>query len=366
MWLPPGTWLHDRTVTKKGDVVDNDFRLCAPLEVVGKTDTRDLEHGRLVKFTTSRGADRYHILPMRLFAGRGEEALGELLSLGLETVRRHHVDILQYIQESRPTEHWTAALRTGWERDDAFVLPHGVIKLTGHGERIWYGGRDSENPYKQAGTLADWRSGVAALAEGNPNLIGTICAGLAGPLLLKFAVHGALINLYGPSSQGKTTCLSAGASVWGDGTVGAKNSFMRSWQTTAVGFEAVAALHSDTLAVVDELHLCDPKVLDNAIYAFANGAGKNRGNVNAGLRPTKTWRVMGLSSGEMSSTAWLRAGGFQIRPGQSVRMLDIPVVGKFGAFDDLHGYADGKDFAASLARNIGKHYGHAGRPSSAR
>ena len=30
----------------------------------------------------------------------------------------------------------------------------------------------------------------------------------------------------------------------------------------------------DTLAVLDELHLCDPKVLDPVIYAFANSHGK--------------------------------------------------------------------------------------------
>ena len=116
-------------------------------------------------------------------------------------------------------------------------------------------------------------------------------------MLYKFGVPGALVHLFGPSSTGKTTTLAAGASVWGGGTVDGKNVYIRSWQSTAVGVEAIAALHSDTLAILDELHLVDPRILDPAIYAFGCGHGKNRGNVHAGLRPTKRWRVMGLSSG---------------------------------------------------------------------
>ena len=82
--------------------MERDHRLCAPLEVLGKSSTRDLEHGRLVEFVSSNHTTKRHIVPMRLLAGRGDEALGELMSLGLETVRRHHRDILEYIQESRP------------------------------------------------------------------------------------------------------------------------------------------------------------------------------------------------------------------------------------------------------------------------
>ena len=153
----------------------------------------------------------------------------------------------------------------------------------------------------------------------------------------KFGINGALPHLVGQSSIGKTTVLSAAASAWGGGEADGRNRFIRSWQTTAVGIEAIASLHSDTLVVLDELHLCDPRVLDPVIYAFANGIGKSRGNVHACLRPTKTWRVFGLSSGEVSSATWLHTGGFAARSGQAVRMLDIPVQGKFGAFDDLHG-----------------------------
>ena len=49
-----------------------------------------------------------------------------------------------------------------------------------------------------------------------------------------------------------------------------------------------------------------------------------------------------------------------MRSGQAVRMLDIPVQGKFGAFDDLHGAKSASDFAHALYRSTVTHYGHAG------
>jgi putative DNA primase/helicase len=360
IWNPAGTWFHGRTVTSKGETVDTDQRICAPLEVLAKTSARGLEYGRLVEFITSDGVAKRHIIPMRLFAGRGEEALGELLSLGLETCRRHQGHVLSYIQEARPEVRYTTALCTGWQNDDVFVLPDEILSPARYPEKTWYGGRDSEAPYKRGGTLSDWQAKVAALAPGNPNLVVAICASLAGPLLYKFGINGALLHLFGPSSIGKTTVLSMGASAWGGGEADGKNLFVRSWQATTVGIEAAASLHSDTLAVLDELHLCDPRVLDPAIYAFANGHGKSRGNVHAGLRPTNHWRVLGLSSGEMASSTWLRTAGFAVRAGQAVRMLDIPVQGKFGAFDNLQDWKSPADFAHALFRSTVTHYGHAG------
>ena len=142
--------------------------------------------------------------------------------------------------------------------------------------------------------------------------------------------------------------------VWG----GPK--FRRTWETTAVGLQAVATLHTDTLLVLDEIHMVDPKVLDGAIYALINGAGKSRGNVHAAARPTARWRVLVLSSGEVSSETQLSQSGLTIRAGQTIRMLDIPVEGKHGAFDSLHGFTGGAEFADALREGAAQHCGHAG------
>ena len=69
---------------------------------------------------------------------------------------------------------------------------------------------------------------------------------------------------------------------------------------------------------------------------------------------------MGLSSGEMSSSAWLRSAGYHVRAGQLVRMIDVPVQGNHGAFDNLHTCASGRQFSERIASNVARHYGHAG------
>ena len=107
-----------------------------------------------------------------------------------------------------------------------------------------------------------------------------------------------------------------------------KTKFIRTWQATAVGLEAAAALHSDTLMVVDEIHHVEPKVLDAAAYSLTNGYGKSRGNIYACIRPTARWRVLVLSSGEMSCETRLYSGGLIVRGGQTVRHAGCPSRGE--------------------------------------
>ena len=192
------------------------------------------------------------------------------------------------------------------------------------------------------------------MRQGNPNLIVALCGAFAGPLFHLFNVPGGGLHWFGHTTKGKTSVLEGAQSVWG----GPK--FRRTWETTAVGLQAVATLHTDTLLVLDEIHMVDPKVLDGAIYALINGAGKSRGNVHAAARPTARWRVLVLSSGEVSSETQLSQSGLTIRAGQTIRMLDIPVEGKHGAFDSLHGFTGGAEFADALREGAAQHCGHAG------
>ena len=76
----------------------------------------------------------------------------------------------------------------------------------------------------------------------------------AGPLLGLIGREGGGFNFYGQSSRGKTTLAEASASVWGKG---GRPGFVRSWRSTANALEATAALHTDTLLVLDELSVVD-------------------------------------------------------------------------------------------------------------
>ena len=245
--MPPGTWFHDRHITKQGEVVETDHRLCDPLEVLGKTSVRGRHRAR-----STRRVHKQHwnsetpCVAYEILCGRGDEALGVLLSLGLETERDNQAEILRYIQQEKTEVFYKMALTTGWFDQHTFVMPDAPIGAEGYSGNVVYQGVDAENPYSAAGTLEQWQAKVAALAVGNPNVILTICAGLAGPLLYLLNLNGAILHLYGVSSTGKTSTLETGASCWGGGEADDKNRFLRNWMAAKVGLEAAAALHSDT------------------------------------------------------------------------------------------------------------------------
>jgi putative DNA primase/helicase len=350
--LQAGVYRHSYTITVDNKIKLKDERICAPLEVQAITSTReDSEYGRLVEFTSQNGRVKRYSISARHFANRGDEALGELLALGLEIVRKHRARVLDYIASVQPEKRYAAALSTGWYNGGhAFVLPNEVIGAEG----VWYQGKDEQNPYTKAGKFEDWQACVAAFACGNPNLMVALCGSLAGPLFKLLGVSGGGMHWFGPTTIGKTTVLEVSQSTWGG------PHFRRTWEATLVGLQAMATLHTDTLMVLDEIHAVDPKVLDSTIYALINGHGKSRGTIHASSRPAARWRVLVLSSGELSSETQLATGGFTVRAGQTIRILDIPVEGNFGAFDSLHGARSGAEFADTLKGNAAQHYGHAG------
>ena len=351
----PGTYYHTRLPKRRrtSPLAPVDRWICAPLDILAITSTReDNEYGWLVEFTSRNERKKRCAIPARWFASRGDEALGELLALGLDIAhgKQPHSLVVDYIANSRPEKRFAAALSTGWHDEKTFVLPDQVIGKTA----VWYQGKDEQNPYTKAGKFSRWKAQVATWARGNPNLIVALCGALAGPLFDPFNVPGGGLNLFGHTTQGKTSCLDGGRSVWGG------EKFSRTWNSTAIGLEAMAQLHTDTAMILDEIHMVDPKVLDSIIYALMNGFGRSRANVYGSSRPAASWRVLVLSSGEVSSETQLATGGINVRSGQSVRMLDIPVEGKHGAFDDLHGFKGGAEFADALRESARQHYGHAG------
>ena len=68
----------------------------------------------------------------------------------------------------------------------------------------------------------------------------------------------------------------------------------------------------------------------------------------------------GIASGERSlETHVSTTPRTEHKAGQATRLVDVPVQGKYGLFDDLHGHANGKLFSEALLQGCQKHYGHA-------
>jgi putative DNA primase/helicase len=211
------------------------------------------------------------------------------------------------------------------------------------------------NTFAISGTLDDWQRHIAAKAIGNPNLILAISAAFAGPLIGKCQTENSGIHFVGDSSIGKTTIALAAWSVWGP------PKYCRSWRVTANGLEGLAALSNDCLLVLDDISQCDPYALDEIIYMLANGVGKQRANQRGMARPVSRWRCFALSTGERSIETVLTQANKQLKAGQGVRMLDVPVAGKYGAFDELHNFTSGAEFADALKAATAKYHGVAGR-----
>ena len=215
------------------------------------------------------------------------------------------------------------------------------------------------SPFDRRGTLADWQSGVGSLVAGHSRSVFAVSTALAGPLLGLLGMEGGGFNLYGQSSRGKTTIAQAAASVWGKGD---SPGFVRPWRSTANALEAAAALHADTILILDELGAVDAKEAAMAIYSLTSGTGKSRSGRDGSLRQSLRWRAMVLSTGELRLTDKLEENRQRARAGQQVRLVDIPADTSegFGAFDNAGIHNDPKLLADQIKAAAQTSYGTAG------
>lgn len=348
--IKPGVYLHATKAEKSDDAPTLiDKWISTPLRVLATTSNgEDAEYGRLLEILSPAGRWKPWAMPMAMLAGDGSEALGVLMSEGLIPYFNDKRAVLRYVAEQVPTVRMRAASVTGWN-GGAFVLPHTVIGA----DDIWFQASGRTAPYASGGTFDEWR-GLAALAPGNSLLMLAFSAALAGPLLGPLNIDGGGTHIYGDSSSGKTTALNAAVSVWGG------PAFKRTWRATANGLEGTGSLHSDTLLALDELGEIDPKSLYEAAYALINGTGKTRANRHGEARQASRWRVFLVSTGELTIAARISAGGIEAKAGQELRILDVPVSGKHGLFDHLHGRASGAALSDEIRNLAARHYGHAG------
>ena len=122
------------------------------------------------------------------------------------------------------------------------------------------------------------------------------------------------------------------------------------WKGTSLGFDNEAASNNDGLLFLDEISEADPKTAKEVAYSVFNGQSKLQGAAKGGNRGRLSWTVAAISTGEYDLENYLRAAGFELNAGQAVRLPSIPAdAGKgYGAFDELHGFSDGKSLAVHL------------------
>lgn len=350
----PGLYWHG--CDRQGEPLAPEW-ISDPLHVLACTrDQRGEAWGRLLAFEDREGRRHEWAMPMELLRSDGAELRGELLRLGLifATGPRARQRLADYIAQERPADFARCVERTGWH-GDAFVLPH---RTFGEGaERVLFQAETTAgHAFSERGTLAEWRTHVAAHCIGNSRLLLAASCGFAALLLGRIGEESGGIHLRGASSTGKTTALHVAASLFGP-----PGQYVQRWRATANGLEAIAVQHSDCLLILDELAQVDPKDAGEAAYLLANGQGKARAGRSGGARARASWRLLFLSAGEISLSEHMRAAGKRAHAGQEIRLADLDAdAGRgFGIFENLHGRADGAALSRELTEAAGRYHGTA-------
>lgn len=349
--LKPGVWHFG----VKEDELTQAW-VCSPVHVLAVThDGQYNNFGRLLKFKTTLGTWREWAMPMEMLRAGGDDLRGELLSMGVEidpTSKARNL-LAAYLQDRPPVRRVRCALQTGWN-EACYVLPDEVFGVDAANVAFQSGERGHDE-FTQKGSIDGWRKGIASYAKGNPMLALALAAAFVGPLLAKVNAEGGGVHFTGDSSSGKTTLIEATCSVWGG------PNYRRSWRSTANGMEGAATLFNDGLLALDEISECDPRDIGSIVYALGNGRGKQRASRSGAARGVARWRCFIISSGERSVATAMLEGGAKAKAGQGVRILDIPVVRQFGAWDDLHGFPSGAALSDHIKTQATKHHGLAGR-----
>ncbi|CDK97228.1 protein of unknown function [Magnetospirillum gryphiswaldense MSR-1 v2] len=214
--------------------------------------------------------------------------------------------------------------------------------------------------YEQAGTLEEWKAHIAGM-KGNTGLVLACVASLGAPFLNAAGIDNFGLNLYGPSSTGKTLALQGFASVWGCGSdpqYGAgRAGLIERWNSTANGMEAMMAAYNGMGMAIDELGSNVEAAI--SIYNCVGGQGKFRMTETGEARKQHKWSTLVLSSGEIGMAERIQEVEQRTaKTGELIRMLDVPV-GELPIRDNLSA-DERRTHAEALKQNLGKCYGSAG------
>ncbi|MCE9958561.1 DUF927 domain-containing protein [Aeromonas rivipollensis] len=332
--------------------------ISSPVQVLAETsDEHGRGYGRLLEWQDSAGRTRQWAMPVRSLVPRsGEEVFSALLDTGLTFIALgHKPKLAEYLMACQPERRITCVERTGWH-GNAYVLPQGAIGPDAEGVILQTAGYAASD-FTERGTLAGWQQEVAALAVGNSRLCFALSLAFAAPLLTLVGMEGGGFHLKGESTDGKTTIMKAAASVYGN-----PDRYCQTWRATGNAIEGIASRRNDALLCLDELGELDGKEAGQVAYMLANGQGKGRSKQDGELRERKAWRLLFLSTGELSLEDHAASAGQRTQAGMEVRTIQIPSdTGHHGAFEWLHGMEGGRIFADTLKANAERQHGTAFR-----
>ncbi|WP_428245434.1 DUF927 domain-containing protein [Ferrovibrio sp.] len=343
-------------------------RLCPPIRVkaVAKVDGTS-RHLAIISYQDREGNYHKEIVPMSLMQKR-HLLKDKLLDGGFPLPSGDDGDaVLEHLQDTTEVRCITIVLKTGWISRGAYAFPDEVVgpDRKNYLYQSPYGGTP-ERGSGTRGSLEKWKSSVAVPAEKSAIAIFAIAIAFASMLLRWHKIESGGFHYYAPNSHGKTTIIMAALSVLYPVAV---NGLVH-WDATTAGLEQEALRCNDALLVLDEMgHLAgeDEKLAATQAakisYRLAGGKGRLRSALYDPDGHACEWRLLFLSSGEMS-IANLHAGVARKRyGGDELRLIDIPasLSEANGVFDNLGIGDDSAKLVDSIRTGATTHYGYAGR-----
>lgn len=358
-----GVWYTPRSDDGPGAAP---FRVCGPLRVTGLArDRHDNQAALVLEFDTQFRKGRKWLMPLSMLSGDGSSYRAALLSQGFmaPTDSKRRMLLTNYLQSRAPAELVRHVPRVGWY-GRSYVLPDETLGASADGDHIMFHSEVGiEANFSRRGNLDAWQQNIARLCVGNTRMAFAVATALAGPLLAwASGTTGGGFHLVGPTSIGKTTGFIAAASVWGKGTENDPESYIQKWRATSNGLEYQGEQHNDCTLILDELGQMENGDAGASAYMLADGQGKTRGKGIGGLRPKPTWRLLFLSSGEITLQQQLEAYGKTMKGGQEVRLIPIPAeVSPGSALETFHEFEGGHALSGAVKHHAARSYGVCGR-----
>ncbi len=329
--------------------------LCSTLSIVGSGIDQQGQAYRMIEYkNTITGQKQIHALANAKIGSNWNELQG--LGITIYAGRQNREKLADYLQTQGSRQQWHVTGKAGWIQG-AYILPSGEIispnRQTDEMPRIYYNGDKSQaHGYTVSGSLKEWQDNIARYAVGNSRLCLALGIAFAAPLLEKLDIEGGGIHLQGNSSTGKTTAVNISLSVYGN-----PKTLKTTWSGTSLGFNNIAAARNDGFMVLDEIHQATPHDVSRTVYNLFNGVNKIQGAKEGGNRALTQWRIMVLSTGEVSPETMLKNKAAW-KAGQNVRLPTVYIdTGKHAIYETLHGFNSGAELSEYLNRATARHHG---------
>lgn len=343
---------------RKSDGKTVRVKICSYLKPLAQTrDASSQNWGLLLELTDADRKTHRWAMPSRLLALQGYPFMQSLVNLGLKMGFNESAkaEVAKFLNEVEVQGRALCVTQQGWHQQ-VFVTTDGMV---GPSEELVVVQGDNPDAYREfrtQGTHADWIEKVARPCQGNTRLVFGVCAALTSPALYWLNEENGGFHLRGNSSIGKTVALQVAVSVWGG------PDFLQRWRATANGLEGTATKFNDTFLALDEISQVDANAAGETAYMLGNGQGKVRATTSGTARPVARWRLVFLSTGEVTLSDHAAAVGRRTLAGQETRMVNIPADAGtgLGLFDTIHDAASATIFAETLRANAGEYFGTAG------